>query len=59
MPLARINGITLRDEAIGRGTPLVCVHEVGGTHERWHPQVRVFGRRYRTCRRYSSRPRGG
>ena len=59
MPLARINGITLRDEAIGRGTPLVCVHEAGGTYERWHPQVRVFGRRYRTCRRYSSRPRWG
>ncbi|MDP2628238.1 MAG: hypothetical protein Q8Q58_15220 [Candidatus Rokubacteria bacterium] len=59
MPLARINGITLFGEPIGRGTPLVCVHEVGGAHERWHPQVRVFGRRYRTCRRDSSRPRGG
>ena len=59
MPLAWINGITRFGEPIGRGTPLVCVHEVGGAHERWHPQVRVFGRRYRTCRRDSSRPRGG
>lgn len=59
MPLARINEITLFDDPIGRGTPLVCVPEVGGAHERWHPEVRVFGRRYRTCRRYSSRPRGG
>jgi len=59
MPPARISGITLFDEPIGQGTPLACVHELGGDHERWHPRARCVARRSRPCRRCASSPRGG
>ena len=48
MPTARSNGVSLYYEEAGQGTPLVFVHEFAGDHRSWQPQVRFFGRRYRT-----------
>jgi pimeloyl-ACP methyl ester carboxylesterase len=47
MPTAHVNGVELYWEATGRGAPLVWVHEYGGDHRSWEPQVRYFSRRYR------------
>jgi pimeloyl-ACP methyl ester carboxylesterase len=48
MPTATINGVTLFYEEVGRGTPLVFVHEFAGDHRSWRLQVSFFARRYRT-----------
>lgn len=48
MPLAQINGVNLFYKEVGRGIPLVFVHEFAGDYQSWHLQVRFFGRRYRT-----------
>ena len=48
MPNAWVNGVGLFYEEVGRGTPLVFVHEFAGDHRSWVPQVRFFARRYRT-----------
>lgn len=48
MPRALINGIHLYFEEVGRGTPIVFVHEFAGDSQSWHLQVRFFARRYRT-----------
>jgi pimeloyl-ACP methyl ester carboxylesterase len=47
MPKAEINGVNLYYEECGEGLPLLFVHEWGGDHRSWEPQVRFFARRYR------------
>lgn len=54
MPHAPINGVSLYYEEHGDGLPLVFVHEWGGDHRSWAPQVRFFSRRYRVIT-YSAR----
>jgi pimeloyl-ACP methyl ester carboxylesterase len=48
MPHAKVDGVELDYEEVGQGLPLVFVHEFGGDHRSWAPQVRFFARRYRT-----------
>lgn len=48
MPRALINGVNLYYEEVGRGVPMIFVHEFAGEARSWAPQVRFFGRRYRT-----------
>lgn len=48
MPKARVNGVNLFYEEVGRGTPLLFVHEFAGDYRSWRPQVEFFARRYRT-----------
>jgi pimeloyl-ACP methyl ester carboxylesterase len=52
--LATDDGINLHYEETGSGTPIVFVHEFGGDHRSWEPQVRHFARRYR-CIAYNAR----
>lgn len=47
MPKADVNGVSLYYEECGQGLPLLFVHEWGGDHRSWEPQVRFFARRYR------------
>ncbi len=47
MPEGHINGVSLYYEECGEGRPLLFVHEWGGDHRSWEPQVRFFARRYR------------
>ncbi|MGW5648476.1 alpha/beta fold hydrolase [Saccharopolyspora sp. NPDC003752] len=55
MPFATTDGgIRLHYEETGTGVPLVFVHEFGGDHRSWEPQVRHFARRYR-CVVYAAR----
>ncbi len=48
------DGIALHYEEAGSGTPLVFVHEFGGDHRSWEPQLRYFSRTYR-CIAYNAR----
>jgi pimeloyl-ACP methyl ester carboxylesterase len=48
------DGVQLYYEEAGAGTPVVFVHEFGGDHRSWEPQVRHFSRRYR-CIAYNAR----
>src|ERR671923_683162 len=48
------DGVRLYYEEAGAGTPVVFVHEFGGDHRSWEPQVRYFSRRYR-CITYNAR----
>ena len=48
------DGVRLHAEEAGRGTPLIFVHEFGGDHRAWEPQMRFFARRHR-CVTYSAR----
>jgi pimeloyl-ACP methyl ester carboxylesterase len=41
------DGFRLYFEAAGAGTPIVFVHEFGGDHRSWEPQMRHFSRRHR------------
>jgi pimeloyl-ACP methyl ester carboxylesterase len=41
------DGIRLHFEEAGSGTPVVFVHEFGGDHRSWEPQMRHFARRHR------------
>lgn len=41
------DGVRLYYEATGSGTPIVFVHEFGGDHRSWEPQVRRFSRQHR------------
>jgi pimeloyl-ACP methyl ester carboxylesterase len=41
------DGIRLFYEEAGSGTPVVFVHEFGGDHRSYEPQLRYFARRYR------------
>src|SRR5436190_3210042 len=48
------DGVRLYYEDAGAGTAVVFVHEFGGDHRAWEPQVRHFSRRYR-CIAYNAR----
>lgn len=48
------DGVQLFYESAGRGTPIVFVHEFGGSHWSWEPQMACFSRRYR-CITYAAR----
>ena len=48
------DGVRLFYESSGTGTPLVFVHEFGGNHWSWEPQVSYFSRRHR-CITYAAR----
>ena len=48
------DGVSLHYEEAGSGTPILFVHEFGGNHESWEPQLRFFSRRHR-CITYAAR----
>jgi pimeloyl-ACP methyl ester carboxylesterase len=48
------DGVRLHYEDTGAGEPVVFVHEFGGDHRSWEPQVRYFARRHR-CITYAAR----
>jgi pimeloyl-ACP methyl ester carboxylesterase len=48
------DGIQLFYETTGTGTPIVFVHEFGGNHWSWEPQVSYFSRRH-LCVTFSAR----
>ena len=41
------DGVRLYFEEAGQGSPLVFVHEFGGNHWSWEPQMHAFSRRHR------------
>ena len=41
-----LDGVRLYVESVGEGTPIVFVHEFGGDHRSWEPQLRFFSRRH-------------
>jgi len=48
MPYATTSDrLRLYYEEVGRGTPVLFVHEFAGDHRSWEPQLREFGKRYR------------
>jgi pimeloyl-ACP methyl ester carboxylesterase len=48
------DGVRLFYESAGQGTPLVFVHEFGGSHWSWEPQVSYFSRRHQ-CITFAAR----
>ena len=48
------DGVQLHVEEAGQGTPIVFVHEFGGDHRSWEPQLRYFSRTHR-CVTYGAR----
>jgi len=47
MSFARTSdGINLFYESAGSGTPIIFVHEFGGSHWSWEPQLNFFARRH-------------
>jgi pimeloyl-ACP methyl ester carboxylesterase len=48
------DGTRLYYEEAGLGTPIVFVHEFGGTYRSWEPQMRAFSRRHR-CITFAAR----
>jgi pimeloyl-ACP methyl ester carboxylesterase len=57
MPMTMISakdGVKLYVEEAGEGTPILFIHEFGGNHESWEPQLRYFSRRHR-CISYAAR----
>jgi pimeloyl-ACP methyl ester carboxylesterase len=55
MSFARTNdGINLFYESAGSGTPIIFVHEFGGSHWSWEPQLNFFARRHR-CITFAAR----
>ena len=48
------DGVKLYYEEAGEGFPIVFVHEFGGDHRSYEPQIRYFARRYR-CIAYNAR----
>ena len=55
MPYATTDdGIRLFYETAGSGTPIVFVHEFGGNHWSWEPQMNFFPRRH-LCVTYAAR----
>ena len=48
------DGVHLHVESVGSGTPIVFVHEFGGDHRSWEPQLRFFARRHR-CITFAAR----
>ncbi len=55
MPYATTpDNVQLYYEEVGKGTPILFVHEFASDHRGWEPQMREFGKRYR-CIVYSAR----
>ncbi|MBM3358805.1 MAG: alpha/beta hydrolase [Betaproteobacteria bacterium] len=54
MPYAVSNGVRLYYEEVGRGTPVVFVHEFSHDMRSWEQQLRYFCRRYR-CVTFNAR----
>jgi pimeloyl-ACP methyl ester carboxylesterase len=54
MPYADSDGARLYYEEVGKGTPIVFVHEFADDLYSWEPQVRFFSRRYR-CIAFNAR----
>jgi len=54
MPYADSDGVKLYYEEVGRGTPIVFVHEYADDLYGWEAQLRYFSRRYR-CVAYNAR----
>jgi pimeloyl-ACP methyl ester carboxylesterase len=57
MPMTMISakdGVKLHVEEAGEGTPILFIHEFGGNHASWEPQLRYFSRRHR-CISYAAR----
>jgi pimeloyl-ACP methyl ester carboxylesterase len=48
------DGVQLHVEEAGQGDPILFMHEFGGHHLSWEPQIRHFSRRYR-CITYAAR----
>lgn len=48
------DGVRLFYESNGKGTPIIFVHEFGGNHWSWEPQVSSFSRRHQ-CITFSAR----
>ena len=48
------DGVKLHVEEAGEGTPILFIHEFGGNHASWEPQLRYFSRRHR-CVTYAAR----
>jgi pimeloyl-ACP methyl ester carboxylesterase len=57
MPMTMItakDGVKLHVEEAGEGTPILFIHEFGGNHASWEPQLHYFSRRHR-CISYAAR----
>jgi pimeloyl-ACP methyl ester carboxylesterase len=54
MNITTKDGVKLHVEEAGEGTPILFIHEFGGNHESWEPQLRFFSRRHR-CITYGAR----
>jgi pimeloyl-ACP methyl ester carboxylesterase len=52
--VAADDGVKLYYEEAGKGFPIIFVHEFGGDHRSYEPQIRYFARRYR-CIAYNAR----
>src|SRR6266851_3601692 len=48
------DGVKLYVDEAGEGTPILFIHEFGGNHASWEPQLRYFSRRHR-CISYAAR----
>src|ERR1700743_2668076 len=48
------DGVRLFYESAGSGTPIIFVHEFGGNHWSWEPQLNFFPRRHR-CLTFAAR----
>ncbi|WP_202988785.1 alpha/beta fold hydrolase [Bradyrhizobium campsiandrae] len=48
------DGVKLHVEEAGEGTSILFIHEFGGNHASWEPQLRYFSRRHR-CITYAAR----
>src|ERR1700728_1519582 len=48
------DGIKLFYESAGSGTPIIFIHEFGGSHWSWEPQLNFFARRHR-CITFAAR----
>ncbi|GGK07090.1 alpha/beta fold hydrolase [Pseudomonas matsuisoli] len=51
------DGVKLHVEEAGEGTPILFIHEFGGNHLAWEPQMSFFARRHR-CITYAARGYG-
>jgi pimeloyl-ACP methyl ester carboxylesterase len=54
MRIVTRDGVGLHVEEAGQGHPILFIHEFGGNHASWEPQMRFFARRYR-CISYAAR----
>lgn len=54
MQIVTDDDVRLHVEEAGSGTPILFIHEFGGNHLSWEPQMRWFSRRHR-CVSYAAR----